>query len=156
MEFEAIFRTSDILCTFSLYMINGSHVHRLLVHVHMYIMYFLSVVLVLGKDVIRLCSYRVKSEGSHNSYPMFLDFFFNWRYSFLSRGLIKHDKRTFLIFDFCLANDVFLHFLIGIFNFFLQIPYNLGRRKKSSGQTKKRVLLGGKTPSQPPRTKIMY
>ena len=46
-------------------MINGSHVHRLLVHVHMYIMYFLSVVLVLGKDVIRLCSYRVKSEGSH-------------------------------------------------------------------------------------------
>ena len=46
-------------------MINGSHVQRLLVHVHMYIMYFLSVVLVLGKDVIRLCSYRVKSEGSY-------------------------------------------------------------------------------------------
>ena len=48
-------------------MINGSHVHRLLIHVHMYIMYYLTVVLVLGKDVIRLCSYRVKSEGSHIS-----------------------------------------------------------------------------------------
>ena len=46
-------------------MTNGSHVHRLLLHVHMYIMYFLSVVLVLDKDVIRLCSYRVKSEGSY-------------------------------------------------------------------------------------------
>ena len=47
------------------YMINGSHVQRLLVHVHMYTMYFLLVVLVLGKDVIRLCSYRVRSEGSY-------------------------------------------------------------------------------------------
>ena len=49
-------------------MINGSHVQRLLVHVHMYTIYFLSVVLVLGKDVVRLCSYRVKSEGSYNMY----------------------------------------------------------------------------------------
>ena len=55
------------ISTISLYIITGSHVQRLLVHVHMYTMYYLSVVLVLCKDVIRLCSYRVKSEGSYIS-----------------------------------------------------------------------------------------
>ena len=53
-------------------MITGSHVQRLLVHVHMYTMYYLSVVLVLHKDVVRLCSYRVKGGGSYRKfYQMF-------------------------------------------------------------------------------------
>ena len=53
------------MCTISLYRFTCSHVQRMLVHVPMYTMYYLSVVLVLHKDVVRLCSYRVKGGGSY-------------------------------------------------------------------------------------------
>ena len=45
----------------------SSHVQRLLVHVHMYTMYYLSVVLILFKDVARLCSSGVKSGKPYTS-----------------------------------------------------------------------------------------
>ena len=53
-----IFLNCGHMCTISLYRFTSSHVQRVLVHVPMYTMYYLSVVLVLDKDVARLCSYR--------------------------------------------------------------------------------------------------
>ena len=57
------------MCTISLYRFTISHVQRMLVHVPMYTMYYLSVVLVLHKDVVRLCSYRVKGGDLIFSVP---------------------------------------------------------------------------------------
>ena len=52
------FKNCGHMYTMSLYRFTSSHVQRVLVHVPMYTMYYLSVVLVLDKDVARLCSYR--------------------------------------------------------------------------------------------------
>ena len=45
----------------------GSHVQRLLVHVHMYTMYYLSVVLFFLQDVARFCSLGVKGGKPYTS-----------------------------------------------------------------------------------------
>ena len=66
---EYVFRTADILVQ-SVYISSLVHMYKDYLYmfiVHMYTMYYLSVVLVLCKDVIRLCSYRVKGEGSYKT-----------------------------------------------------------------------------------------
>ena len=82
-------------CTISLYRFTGSHVQRILVHVHMYTMYYLSVVLVLCKDVIRLCSYRVKSEGSYIS-----------PHSTPPPGFSRGENLYFISYEFCFYGKV--------------------------------------------------
>ena len=52
------FKNCGHMYTMSLYRFTSSYVQRVLVHVPLYTMYYLSVVLVLDKDVARLCSYR--------------------------------------------------------------------------------------------------
>ena len=64
------FKNCSIYLYRSLYRFTSSHVQRVLVHVPMYTMYYLSVVLVLGKDVARLCSYRGE-EWKTLYYPPF-------------------------------------------------------------------------------------
>ena len=82
-------------CTISLYRFTGSHVQRVLVHVHMYTMYYLSVVLVLRKDVIRLCSYRVKGGGSYIS-PHFTP----------PPGFSRGENLYFISYEFCFYGKV--------------------------------------------------
>ena len=66
------FKNCGHMYTMSLYKFTSSHVQRVLVHVPMYTMYYLSVVLVLDKDVARLCSYRGEEwETLYND--LFLD-----------------------------------------------------------------------------------
>ena len=81
------------MCTISLYKITGSHVQRLPVHVHMYTMYYLSVVLVLHKDVVCLCSYRVKGGGSYRKYEE------NQRYLVFLRNFDPCSKTKNSIFE---------------------------------------------------------
>ena len=64
---EYIFGTVRYICTEAYIGGTSSHVQRLLVHVHMYTMYYLSVVLILFKDVARLCSSGVKSGKPYTS-----------------------------------------------------------------------------------------
>jgi len=64
---EYIFGTVRYICTTAYIGGTSSHVQGLLVHVHMYTMYYLSVVLILFKDVARLCSSGVKSGKPYKS-----------------------------------------------------------------------------------------
>ena len=66
---EYIFGTVRYICTEAYIGGTSSHVQRLLVHVHMYTMYYLSVALVLLKDVTRLCSSGVKSWKPYMRLP---------------------------------------------------------------------------------------
>ena len=83
------------MCTISLYRFSGSHVQRMLVHVPMYTMYYLSVVIVLHKDVVRLCSYRVKGGGSYNILSPTLDILVN------SILVISKGRNHCLIYNNC-------------------------------------------------------
>jgi len=69
---EYIFGTVRYICTEAYIGGTSSHVQRLLVHVHMYTMYYLLVVLILFKDVARLCSSGVKSGKPYICFMKFL------------------------------------------------------------------------------------
>ena len=70
------FKNCGHMYTMSLYRFTSSHVQRVLVHVPMYTMYYLSVVLVLGKDVARLCSYRGEEWKTLYYHPFSPPWFF--------------------------------------------------------------------------------